>query len=473
MSGAAVVSRQAALRHVVRAWALGLGLISGLSQAAPGQAPLELAGSGPYHTVTLPMAVQAAAARPDLSDVQVLNARGESVPMAWGDALPPGAVQSRQAVPLFKLPASAASGVTADARGGWIFDARAVPGAQLQLHLTLAPQAQGVYSFTLDASPDLQHWRTLATPVQLMSLQHQGVVLDHTTLELDGLGAGYLRLRALPGSPPLPLVTAEVTSVVERRHAQPLQWSDPIAPQQCAASHCDYVVPQHLPLAQLQVLLTEPNTLAPVTLMGWAMQSPSAPEPRESRRQRLRDKLQGVSGEAPAAGAWHSLAGTTLYWLQLPEGEVRSDTLWLHGASYTHLRLKTSGPVGQLGAQPPAIRVGARARSLVFLARGAGPYRLVWGDPKAQAVALPLQELMPLRQAADALPPTARVTGPAGSVSPAMPMAGAAAPAPGLAASTPVVPGGPRYGLWAVLVLGVAAMGAMAWSLLRRRASAG
>jgi hypothetical protein len=465
------------LRRKGTGWLASLVLalpITGL-QAAPGQAVLELSGAGPYHTLRLPMAVQAATALPDLSDVHVVNARGEPLPMAWGELLPPGAVERRQDVPLFKLPAGAASGIAAEVRNGWILDARRIQGTQLKLHVTLPPDVQGVYNFSLEASDDLQQWWTVASSLQLLSLQHQGLRLDSTTVDLGGIDAGYLRLRALPGSLPLPLVKAQVTSVVERLHAQPMQWSDPIAPSRCGTDHCDYALPRHVPLEQLQVLLAEPNALAPVQLLGWEEPAPAGQH--ASRRQRLRDKIKGLRDktETPAssnqpAGAWQWLNAATVYWLRLPEGEVRSENLWLQGGLYSQLRIQTTGAVTQLGTRPPVIRIGTRARSLVFLARGPAPYRLVWGGASAQASVLSLNQLIPTRQVADALPQSSASVAPAVAAMPAASQPGAAAMASSAAttSTTPAVP--KQLWLWAVLILGVALMGLMVWSLLRKSA---
>jgi len=132
------------------------------------------------------------------------------------------------------------------------------------------------------------------------------------------------------------------------------------------------------------------------------------------------------------------------------------------GGHYSHLRLQPAGGIAQLGAPAPAIRVGARATSLVFLARGAAPYRLAWGQTAPDTAAparLSLAELMPGRQAGDALPGiSARM-----AASPA-PVAAAAAPA--ASAQAPSVPSRKLW-LWGVLVAALALLGAMAWTLLR------
>src|SRR5204863_8215651 len=104
--------------------------------------------------------------------------------------------------------------------------------------------------------------------------------------------------------------------------------------------------------------------------------------------------------------AWWPLSNANFYrFMRPPEGELRSGPMWLSGGVYPALRVQTAGPISQLGPTPPTLRVGAHTRSLVFLARGPGPYRLVWGGASTAPSAMPLAQLMPARQVGDSLPP--------------------------------------------------------------------
>ena len=423
-----------------------------------GEAPLTLQGQAAYYGVTLPLWVLAQTRQADLGDIRVLNARGEQVPHAWVDGTPPTAEEQLHAVPFFQAPA-AASATTASQQGGWIVDLRQVTGAMLELRLSVAPGTHGVYGFALEASDDLQRWRMLERAAQLLSLQHQGQRLEHTSFDLAGVHARYLRLRPQAGSPVPPLSGAQVRSVTYDQPVPPLQWSEPIAPTQCTAQYCDYAVPHHLPLERLEWQLPAANTLAPVDLLVQYEQAESSPT--HPRRHRLRDQLRGMRHkDAPAAASaptWSPLLRTTAYWLRLPEGELRSPALRLDAGAVTQLRVQPVGGMVQLGAQPPTVRIGAQAARLVFLAREPAPYRLAWGGEAAPATSL--AQLMPTRKAHDPLPvDTATVV-----------MAAAPVPAPAPAASAaPVAPPPTRkLWLWGVLLAALSVMGLMAWQLLR------
>ena len=451
-------------------------LAMGAASVMAGEAALMLQGPAPYHGLRVPLAVMAQTRFADLGDIQVLNARGEPVPHAWVDefreAGGPTAQEHRQAVPFFKAPA-AASAVDAAQQGGWIIDTRNVKGALLTLQLTLPSGTHGIYGFALEYSDNLQQWRSHQRAAQLLSLQHQGLRLEHSSFELDGLRARYLRLRPLPGSTPPPLSGAKVVSVSHHHAAPPLQWSEPLAPSECSAQHCDYTLPRHLPLERLQWQLAAANTLAPVELLvqyDSSVAASSQPARRHRHRDHLKDTLKGVrsktSPQQPAAEAatvWSPLQRTTAYWLRLPEGEVRSPELALDAGLVTRLRVQPVGGMVQLGATPPTIRVGARPASLVFLAREPAPFRLVWGGELSTS-ALTLAQLMPTRQPGDALP-TDSATVVLAAAAPAA--AGTAAPKASAAASAPGPAPSRKFWLWGVLLAALALMGFMAWSLLR------
>ena len=427
---------------------------------------LMLNGTGPYYTLHLPMAVQSQAGTVGLSDLQVQNARGEALSFAWVDPMPAASQQQRQGVALFKLP-GAASGATIGPSRGWMFDLRSVPGHLLKLELGLPAAARGVYSLAVEASPDLQQWQLVQAAAQVLSLEHQGQRLLSTDIDLHGVRASYLRVTALRGSPVPDLESATVTSVTQPLAPQAMQWSEPIAPSRCEAQHCDYAMPRNVPLEQLQITLAERNTVANVELLGEAQAAWPQPERHHLPHplKALRHKSEPASMPS-AAPVWMPLASTNVYWLtRPPEGELRSGPVWLNGSVTPTLRLSTQGPLSQLGPTPPTVRIGTHTRSLVFLARGPAPYRLVWGGTApALPRPMPLTQLMPARQAADALPQDIAMV----VLPPASAAAMAAAPSSPASAAVAAPSSHRAPWLWAVLLAGLALMGAMAWMLLRR-----
>jgi hypothetical protein len=144
--------------------------------------------------------------------------------------------------------------------------------------------------------------------------------------------------------------------------------------------------------------------------------------------------------------------------------------LALDGRSYSHLRLRTAGPVSVLGPTPPTIAVGATPRTLVFLAQGAAPFSLTWNAaPEKNVVqgaspggALPLATLLP------GYSPSKPVT--SGEASVTLPPAPVAAVDAVVAAAAQLpVPVQPdpfrKWWLWGALGVGLLLLAGMAWSL--------
>jgi len=464
---------------------LSLASAAALATAQPASArdagQLQLQGQGPYFTVALPMALRSQSASPGMEDLRVLNAQGEPLPFAWAEPPTTAADEQLQRVPFFKLPEppaprrAASAGAPPDA--GWMIDARRVKGTLTGLELELPDSARGVYTLALDASSDLQQWRPVLATLQIVSLQQQGLRLRSTRIELDGQPPGYLRLRVLTGSTMPPLKAVQARSVSQAWQAPPLQWSEAIAPLQCDAQHCDYALPRRIPLEQAQWQLADVNSLARVLLLGAPEASGSA---TTTHHHRLRDKMKALrhktrpeeAASAPAQRAisWRSVAPATLYWLRVGGADLHSGPIALDGGQYEQLRLQPEGAMSLLGSKPPVLRIAARTRTLVFLARGTAPYRLSWAEPGngsrlPGSVALPLDQLMPARHAGDALPTdTASVQLPAPP-----PPAETAAVTASSAIGSALSPMKGRMWLWGVLVAGVALMGVMAYSLLRGR----
>ena len=107
-----------------------------------------------------------------------------------------------------------------------------------------------------------------------------------------------------------------------------------------------------------------------------------------------------------------------------------------------------------MGADTPRMQVALRATQLVFLARGEPPYRMALGSQSAQSAALPLHTLIPGYQ------PERLVS--LGRAELAEPLVAAVESQVGAAQDWQ------RWGLWAVLLVGVGLLAAMAASVLRR-----
>jgi hypothetical protein len=476
------------MKHAVPIGLAALALAGApAGRAAPADAalPLTLSGTGPYYTLDVPLQARRLSASSGLNDLRVRNAAGETMAFAWAEpvAVPPPV--QLVAARLYKVPlAPAAASTTASAgtpRQAWIVDTKDAGDDLLRLDLGLEHDTQGVFTLSIEASDDLQHWRLVQDDAQLVQLQALPQVgdagtlvsksaherLDAVGLDLDNVPSRYLRLTTAPRSANPPLVSATVLRAPHRQPPAPLQWSEPIAASGCEATSCDYPLPRNAALAAVQVFPADVDTIGQVMVMG-QVDVGRLPPPRHHLLHGPLHALRLKAERAPtqAGMAWDSAALANVYWLTQASGgpDLHSPPVRLGGVPWRMLRLETFGPITQLGHVAPAIRIAVRPRQLVFVARGAGPYTLTRAVPNEPSGPMPLTELMPGR-AADAPLPEATASVPPGTAS-----AEAAAPAAAAASAPEAAPSRTPW-LWAALLAGLALMGGMAWSLLRQPAA--
>lgn len=461
--------------------------------APPGsQAPITLQGAGPFHRLTLPLTIYGHAAFDDLLNVRVRNATGQAVPFGWlgsaqEKASPP--IASTQA-PLFAVPATASNASTAtDEPMGfklrpdgslmlgkvpagtfsakpaaqWIIDASKVAGMLVQLRFELAAGSQGMFPFTLDGSDDLRQWRRLGDDEQLVRLQRADETIERLAVELDPVHVRFLRLRWHDPAV-APMLTGVWLDSVQHDavSSSAMEWSAEVRAVKCGADYCDYPVPRGLPVESLRIALAEPNTLAPVRI------SAVLPAGDATVRLHARSALYVLRHGRPLSKlhtTWPRelvLVDTVVYRLTQAGGEACSSAVALDGGVYDTLRLRTSGPVGALGAAAPTAFFGARPRTLVFLEQGSAPFSLSWNPAGHTAIEaggpLPLTQLLPGYQAGK-MP---AVDGASVALGMAVASAPVAGPLVALAA-----PPRQKWWLWGVPGAGLLLLGGMAWSLFR------
>lgn len=155
---------------------------------------------------------------------------------------------------------------------------------------------------------------------------------------------------------------------------------------------------------------------------------------------------------------WRFITTAVLYRLLIDGKEWLQQDIALPGQPVTLIKLKLDRRSGGLGAAAPSLSLGVTAEQLLFLARGAGPFVLAVGDAQAKAADLAPATLIPGYDT-DAAPQISTASlGALGAAVPAAPSAPAAL--------GPV--GWKTLALWAVLLVGIACIGAMALYLLRQ-----
>ncbi|WP_085667679.1 MULTISPECIES: DUF3999 domain-containing protein [unclassified Pseudomonas] len=437
---------------------LGVAMTAG-AQEKPAdfaaQVPLSVSGSGPWYRLELPLSVQLQARQTDLSDLRVFNAAGE--PQAYAlaresaqtrddgqlhevkwfplynsadatERAPSVRVQSTTGT-LVEVQPSSQLEAGEEVLRGWLLDASAIKAPLQQLILDWTSERDGFQRFSIEASDDLQHWQAWGEG-QVARLTFADERVEQHEVALPGQSARYLRLLwDSPASAPV-LTSAQLKSSDPRNLPLPLVWSPALAGSSGKPGEYTWQLPMGLNIERVQVELKQANSLAPVTL----------------------------SGRRESSLPWQPLSSGLLYRLTQNGQDVVQNELQLYGQTVQQLKLTVDERGGGLGEQAPSVKYAVRATQVIFLARGEGPYRLALGNPTVKTANLPLTTLIP-----DFKPEKLATLGKATVQGEALATQTSTATTSATADTN-----WKKFGLWAVLLLSVLFLAAMAFSLLRK-----
>ncbi len=426
--------------------------------------PLAIAGVGPWYAIELPMSVRLAARHADLRDLRVFNADGDA--LSYGlrmgaTALREQAMEGR--VRVFPLPGATDSNVTDGIRvirnkagtivevipakqgvgapqqvRGWLLDLGQPGFAVRRLRLDWNSPVEGFLRFSIEASEDLKQWRYIGEE-QIARLRFNGERIERKDVDLPEIRESYLRLTWLDPDAAVRLDGASVSGTLLGTREEPLVWSDPEKGRAARENEFTWNLPYALPLERVRIPLSQ-NSLAPVV----------------------------IEGRSDAREPWRELARDVLYRLPVDGREVWHEEISLPSMRVSALRLRIDPRGSGLQGGVPQLSFALRTTEIIFLARGSQPFRLAVGNLLAADASLPLNTLIPgyddgKRRAMGA----AVLDGAIRIVS--------APPAPRMTPDPAMPPvrsqqDWKRWGLWGVLLLGVALLAGMATSLLRSRA---
>lgn len=414
--------------------------------------PIEGLGADALHRVAIPQTVYEAAAFPDLRDLRVFNGAGEVVPYAF---LPVERTVEKPApvtLPIFPLrgPRDARSedlDLSFDKSGGKVSvrlssrEAKAGPQALLGYLIDASAlktplhgievnwgtaAADRLVSGRLEAGDDLKHWTTLAADAPLGALAHAGQRLERKAIEYRPLKAKYLRL--MWSDPAQAIELRSVAGLSPEQYAQPERSWKAVVATPDAGKPGEYLADLggRFPLDRLALRLPQENTIVPIQFLS---------------RGKPEDK-------------WMPVTRAVVYRLNQNGRELVSPDVAVGVNSHRYWLLRTDPAAGGIGSGSLILRAGWTPREIVFTARGSGPFRLAYGNARAQAGSLGIDTLVPGWRTDQA---------------PRMPVAstGAAQTLGGEAAA------GPRadlkkWGLWSALLVGVAVLAWMAWRLSKQ-----
>jgi len=395
----------------------------------------------------MPLAVYQHTAFDDLRDLRVFNADGEVVPHAIRSQAASQAADVTAALPIFPLRGDVESAlkqmqVIISTAGeqvalrtqkdsvsqpvvAYLIDTRTAQQPLVEIELQWADAPQFSASVMVEASDDLQSWRTVVARAPLVNLQFGGQALTEHRIDLPQVEAKYLRLTWGAGQAPFELKSLQGRFQAER--AAPVRASTQVVGIPGDIGEFRFDLAARLPVREINVDLPQVNTVAQLEVLSRSRQ------------------------ELP----WRTVATVTAYRLLANGQEIRNRPLPAHNSDrYWAVRGSSKG--GGLGSGVPVLQVEWEPQRLLFVARGKAPFLLAFGNNKMEQGEAAFDALL----SGD---PTSR-----GLIAPLPVRAGRMIELGGAAKLDIQQPTDwKRYLLWGVLVAGVGLLVLMARSLLR------
>lgn len=448
-------------RYLMWLAALPLLATAGPRQDYAQQWSLQLSrDDGGAYRVVLDEAVYRQAQSAQLRDVDVIDRSGAIVPASvFAPEQPIARAPQRVMLPWFPLPASPSGSATQ----GWelvsevetdgrlrrvearstaadtaklpqtslLIDASRLRAPILALELEWAPGAALDAAYGVEASDDLDHWRSLGSSGRLVDLQRGGQRLVQRRIVFDAVGEQARYLRLTPQDPKSAAQINAVTAELAGNAASaPLQWRELKGRRvelKDGGIAFEYTLDGRFPIQQADVALPGNHALE------WRLES------RDNEEQ----------GWYAQAGPWmaYQVAGKG-------EGDRSAARQLASTVRDRHWRLRANGAV----PGEPVLRLGYRPEVVVFLAQGEPPYALVAGSARAARGNSPLAHLI-----------EALRTSRGRDWQPADATLGSAVALAGASALVPAEPERDWYSymLWAVLVGGALIVAGFAFSLLK------
>jgi hypothetical protein len=416
--------------------------------------PIETDARDALYEIEIPAAVYRSVTRADIGDIRVFNGKGEVVPYALR---PPTRTIAMVSLPVFPLYGEADQkledlSVRINKRGdGTIVDIqnRAQPGGQssrLRGYLldasSLKPVIEAlvldwrttsenfVGQVRIEGSDDLAAWTTLADRAALARLTFGGHQVQRNRVDLRFAKFKYLRVSWPKNQAPLESLSA-AAEPADHVIDSPRVWQT-IAGSEISGKQGEYGYDfsGHFPFDRMRVQLPQVNSLAQVQILA----------------------------RATTSDEWRPVASATAYRLRDRDTEVTSQEIAItsRGERYWLLRADQKG--GGVGSGVPAIEIGWVQQKLVFVARGAGPFQLAFGNAGAKPAAYPIESLIPGYKT------DAEFKVKPATLGAQMTLSGAAR----LRAAWDYK----KLALWGSLIFGVMLLGWMAWRLSRQIAKA-
>jgi hypothetical protein len=382
-------------RVASRGCAAVLALLAGQSVAAAGDDPspapsltdfaygmkFETSGSAAAFRSALPLDVYRGVVRPDLADIAVFNSNGEVVPHVL--EVPRTESTEKQppvSFPVFPLrgnePAALEAlrvtietggakvdvrvpGTTAAATGspaaivGYVLDGRALTSAISGIQIGWPEDAaEFAGRLRVEASDDLGYWQTLVEAAPIANLRAGDARLVERRIETRPMRSKYWRLSWVGEQAPFEITSVTAEPAGDREDVGRPSLAIQGVPVAGKPGEFEFDIGAHLPVDRLNLALPELNSIVEVQLLS----------------------------RATPKHAWSPVTRSGFYRLQSASAELVNGEISVAPNSGRYWLARVDMRGNGLGSGKPKLHVAWPPHEVVFLARGAGPFTLAFGN---------------------------------------------------------------------------------------------
>lgn len=414
--------------------------------------PIEDVGSDALYRVVITPAVYEGVAFADLRDVRVFNGADEVVPHAFRPLRAERKAPAPVALPFFALRGSRGTQAAdldialesnngqlslrvksrdqaAEASDllGYLVDLSSQKEKFSRLILDWESQPGGyIGSINIEASGDLKSWSQVVRNAPLMSLSQGGQQLERKDIPMRTGRYKYLRLTWPEQSKAIELTSLSAQPVDKRAPLDRV--SKQVSADDNGGKQGDYIadVGGPFPIDRLTIRLPQDNSVAQIRI--YSRNTPDV--------------------------EWRRVSSTVAYRLRQDGQVIENATLSISPRAHRYWLFRVDQQGGGIGAGTIDVETAWLAHEIIFAARGTKPFRLAFGNSRAQRNALPVRTLVP-NWGTDTAPSIA-VANTGSSETLAGPTA----------TKKRIDP--KKAGLWIALLAGVSVLGVMAWRITRQ-----
>lgn len=349
----------------------------------------------PFYELEIPTTVYETITRSDLGDLRVLNGDGQVIPHGLRNpALTTNQKTETKSVPFFplyqqagKAPTDLHLNIKRNTQGevinihshpatdsndkrltGYLLNLREwnKPIQQITVNWKNPDNTSFIRKLRITKSHNLERWQHVARGKTLVNMAYQNQQLMENTLKVSSSKSNYLRLIFEDQKPGLDIESIEVSYTKSTRTKQQ-NWKPLSIKATSNIGEFSFTNNLKTLARQLDIKLPENNTVVRVQI------------------------LSRINAERE----WRYRGSSLLYRLSVNGNSIEKSKINISAKRDKHWLIRFDQQGGGIGAAAPQVKMSWYPQTLVFVARGQPPYRVVWGSTRVNPVNVNANQLLP------------------------------------------------------------------------------